>query len=276
MGGGDLNLKKSWHPQTMRNQERIWKEEQKALEEQRKLQQLQKELAEERAKQELVELQEKAGLVKRSNRIEWMYAVPAGAGGQLSSEKEDYLLGRKRADKALANAAKDASAATTPADTIALSNPNVGTQRDVMSKIREDPLLLIRQQEQRSLQQIMSNPLQVKKLKEGKDRKKEKKDKKDKKKKKHKSRSRSRSPRASSSRHDVSAQRDARFAAARAADLAEAEAAAAQLAITDSENAKLKQQLGIGGVPFGSGAGQSVADTIGRKKFYLDGRREGW
>ncbi|KNE66122.1 hypothetical protein AMAG_19348 [Allomyces macrogynus ATCC 38327] len=148
MGGGDLNLKKSWHPQTMRNQERIWKEEQKALEEQRKLQQLQKELAEERAKQELVELQEKAGLVKRSNRIEWMYAVPAGAGGQLSSEKEDYLLGRKRADKALA--AKDApAAATTPADTIALSNPNVGTQRDVMSKIREDPLLLIRQQEQR-------------------------------------------------------------------------------------------------------------------------------
>ncbi|KNE66121.1 hypothetical protein AMAG_19347 [Allomyces macrogynus ATCC 38327] len=73
---------------------------------------------------------------------------------------------------------------------------------------------------------------------------------------------------------DVSAQRDARFAAARAADLAEAEAA--QAGVTDTESAKLKQQLGISGVPFGSGAGRSVADTIGRKKFYLDGRREGW
>jgi hypothetical protein len=47
----------------MRNQERVWKEEQKALDEARQLEQLRKELAEERAKQDLQELQEKAGLV---------------------------------------------------------------------------------------------------------------------------------------------------------------------------------------------------------------------
>jgi len=31
MGGGDLNMKKSWHPLLMKNQERVWIEENKAV-----------------------------------------------------------------------------------------------------------------------------------------------------------------------------------------------------------------------------------------------------
>ena len=31
MGGGDLNMKKSWHPLLMKNQERVWLEEKKAV-----------------------------------------------------------------------------------------------------------------------------------------------------------------------------------------------------------------------------------------------------
>lgn len=31
MGGGDLNMKKSWHPLLMKNQERVWIEEKKAV-----------------------------------------------------------------------------------------------------------------------------------------------------------------------------------------------------------------------------------------------------
>jgi len=30
MGGGDLNMKKSWHPLLLKNQERVWLEEKKA------------------------------------------------------------------------------------------------------------------------------------------------------------------------------------------------------------------------------------------------------
>jgi hypothetical protein len=40
MGGGDLNLKKSWHPGTFKNQEIVWKKEQKLIEEKKKLAQL--------------------------------------------------------------------------------------------------------------------------------------------------------------------------------------------------------------------------------------------
>lgn len=31
MGGGDLNMKKSWHPLLIKNQERVWLEERKAV-----------------------------------------------------------------------------------------------------------------------------------------------------------------------------------------------------------------------------------------------------
>jgi hypothetical protein len=64
MGGGDLNLKKSWHTQTMRNLEKVWAVEQKAEEEDKKLEQLRKELAEERQRAEFVKMQEDAGLIK--------------------------------------------------------------------------------------------------------------------------------------------------------------------------------------------------------------------
>src|SRR6185369_11358611 len=54
-------MKKSWHPLLIKNQERVWKEEQKAAEEQKKLSQLKKELEEERQLQELRRMQEAAG-----------------------------------------------------------------------------------------------------------------------------------------------------------------------------------------------------------------------
>lgn len=45
------NLKKSWHPQTLRNVEKVWKAEQKAEAEAKKIDQLRKELEEERARE---------------------------------------------------------------------------------------------------------------------------------------------------------------------------------------------------------------------------------
>ena len=31
MGGGDLNMKKSWHPVLMKNQEKVWLKEKEAV-----------------------------------------------------------------------------------------------------------------------------------------------------------------------------------------------------------------------------------------------------
>ncbi len=60
MGGGDLNLKKSWHPATLANIEKVWLEEQKALEEEKKVVELEKELRKQREIEELRKMQEQA------------------------------------------------------------------------------------------------------------------------------------------------------------------------------------------------------------------------
>lgn len=61
MGSSDLNLKKSWHPATFKNQERVWIQEKKRKEEEAKIEQMRKELAEERQLQDLQRMQEDAG-----------------------------------------------------------------------------------------------------------------------------------------------------------------------------------------------------------------------
>lgn len=58
------NLKKSWHPQTMKNIERVWKAEQKYEAERKKIEELQKELKEERAREEITKYAEVTGAIK--------------------------------------------------------------------------------------------------------------------------------------------------------------------------------------------------------------------
>ncbi|KAI0669744.1 Pre-mRNA splicing factor-domain-containing protein [Trametes maxima] len=201
MGGGDLNMKKSWHPLLLKNQERVWLEEKKALEEKKKLDQLRKEKEEERQLQELQRMQEEQTGKKRQEKLEWMYATPATGSNQNPNDLEDYLLGKKRVDKIL-TADEHEKIGAAHKNFIATQYAN--TARDTASKIREDPLLAIKQQEQAAYQAVMSNPLRLRELQErtGIKVKKEKKDKKEKKKDKHKHRkdkhradSRSRSPR---------------------------------------------------------------------------------
>ncbi|KAI0639569.1 Pre-mRNA splicing factor-domain-containing protein [Trametes polyzona] len=200
MGGGDLNMKKSWHPLLLKNQERVWLEEKKALEEKKKLDQLRKEKEEERQLQELQRLQEEQTGKKRTEKLDWMYATPATGSNQNPNDLEDYLLGKKRVDKIL-TADENEKVGAAHKNFIATQYAN--TARDTAAKIREDPLLAIKQQEQAAYQALMSNPLRLRELQErtGIKVKKDKKDKKEKKKDKHKHRkdkhradSRSRSP----------------------------------------------------------------------------------
>ncbi|KAI8981382.1 Pre-mRNA splicing factor-domain-containing protein [Trametes punicea] len=202
MGGGDLNMKKSWHPLLLKNQERVWLEEKKALEEKKKLDQLRKEKEEERQLQELQRLQEEQTGKKRQEKLEWMYATPATGSNQNPNDLEDYLLGKKRVDKIL-TADENEKVGAAHKNFIATQYAN--TARDTAAKIREDPLLAIKQREQEALKAIMSNPLRLRELEEktGIKLKKDKKDRKDKDKKKDKHRhrkdkhredSRSRSP----------------------------------------------------------------------------------
>ncbi|KAJ3071303.1 RNA-splicing factor [Rhizoclosmatium hyalinum] len=193
-GGGDLNLKKSWHPQTLKNIERVYLRERAADEEKKKIEQKRKEIEEQRAHLELQALHEASGKVKkRTERLEWIYAGPAAAEA-MEEEREAYLLGKKRIDKLVeqGKTVDEMSAQSTFSANDALTyGANANSARDMQNKIREDPLLAIKRREQASLQAIINNPVRLKALKESKSsssdkKKKSKKDKKEKKEKKSK------------------------------------------------------------------------------------------
>ncbi|KAF7339297.1 Cir-N domain-containing protein [Mycena sanguinolenta] len=163
MGGGDLNMKKSWHPLLLKNQEQVWLKEKEALEEKKKLDQLRKEKEEERQLQELQRLQEEKTGKKRTEKLEWMYATPATGSSQNPNDLEDYLLGKKRVDKIL-TADENAKVGASHKNFIAVQNAN--SVRDIAAKIREDPLLAIKQQEQAALEALKANPLRLRELQE--------------------------------------------------------------------------------------------------------------
>jgi len=156
-------MKKSWHPLLMKNQERVWLEEKKALEERKKLDQLKKEKEEERQLQELQRMQEEQTGRKRAEKLEWMYATPATGSGANSNDLEDYLLGKKRVDKLLVGDENQALGASHK-NFIAIQHAN--TIRDTAAKVREDPLFMIKQQEQAALQALRENPLRLKEMQE--------------------------------------------------------------------------------------------------------------
>ena len=71
------------------------------LVEKKKIDQLRKEKEEERQLQELQRLQDEQTGKKRTEKLEWLYATPATGSSLNPNDSEDYLLGKKRADKIL-------------------------------------------------------------------------------------------------------------------------------------------------------------------------------
>jgi hypothetical protein len=156
--GGDLNLKKSWHPVLMSNQRRVWEEEKKALDERKRTDQRIKELKEERAKEEIQNKLEAAGSRKRVDRVDWMYQGPSSGQAGTTEEMEGYLLGKRRIDGLLkGNDNKKLEKAASEESFMALQHAN--TLRDTASKIREDPMLAIKRQEQAAYEAMMNDPV---------------------------------------------------------------------------------------------------------------------
>ena len=156
--GGDLNLKKSWHPVLMSNQRRVWEEEKKALDERKKIEAVRKERDEERQIQELQDLQEAAGGTKRVKRVDWMYSGPASGQAGTTEEMEGYLLGKRRIDHLVKGTdAKQLEKAATEESFMAVQRAN--TIKDTTAKIREDPMLAIKKQEQAAYEAMMNDPV---------------------------------------------------------------------------------------------------------------------
>ncbi|KAI9778624.1 MAG: RNA-splicing factor [Geoglossum umbratile] len=161
--GGDLNLKKSWHPAIHSNQKRVWEEEKRALEERKRIDQMIKERQEERQIQELQQMQEAAGGKKRIDRVDWMYSGPSSGQVGTTEEMEGYLLGKRRIDGLIKGTEhKNLEKAASQDSFMALQNAN--TLKDTAAKIREDPMLAIKRQEQAAYEAMMNDPVKRRQL----------------------------------------------------------------------------------------------------------------
>ncbi|PSK46113.1 hypothetical protein B9Z65_5081 [Elsinoe australis] len=155
--GGDLNLKKSWHPVLMSNQKRVWEEEKKALDERKKIEQVMKERAEERQILELQQMQESAGGKKRVERVDWMYNGPADGQKGTTEEMEGYLLGKRRLDGLVKRDPVEAIKKDAKQDGF-ITAQSANNAKDTASKVKSDPMLMIKQQEQAAYEAMMKDP----------------------------------------------------------------------------------------------------------------------
>jgi hypothetical protein len=173
--------KKGWHVSTMQNQERVWKREQEVLAEQKKIAELKREKAEEAKIEELRQLNEAASGVKRAKRVDFLYEQP-----MQRASAEDYLLGKKIDDLLLQDAkAQQQTALATGGAAAAATGGSAGSGGaagaanvpgslwlgdaldptvDTAAKIRDDPMFAIKERERDALKKLLSNPVQLKKL----------------------------------------------------------------------------------------------------------------
>lgn len=218
MGGGDLNLKKSWHPSTMRNMEKVWKAEQKHDLEKKRIAELQREIQQEKAREDMKKFAEDQGVLEKKSdiKLDWMYKGP---GTQV--DHEEYLLGKaidKNFEQLQRSQQQSSASISVPGRTDTCLPGSIfagsGEQVDIARKLQEDPLLAIRKKEIESRSQILKNPVKLKQIKElikkQKSSKSHSKHKKDKKKKK---KSKKRSKRSSSSDTEDDGDLDAKLLA---------------------------------------------------------------
>ena len=171
--------KKSWHTGTLKNQEEVWKREEKEQEEKKKLKEFQKQIDDERKIQEMRELagniitifknqynhnfnKGKAQQVKvTDNSLDWMYQGPkADDAGQ---NNDDYLLGKiyvpKNEEKSDIHKLQDSKKVG------ALWLNKVNSKNDTFSRINEDPLMMMKKTEIEARERILNNPVKMAKIK---------------------------------------------------------------------------------------------------------------
>ncbi|GAB2222878.1 hypothetical protein Droror1_Dr00017009 [Drosera rotundifolia] len=146
--------KKGWHTGSLRNIENVWKAEQKQEAEQKKLDELRKQILEERERSEFRLLQEQAGLVPHQERLDFLYDSGLSV-GKSSSEGFKALESLPRPE---AEASSSSKQAAVPG---ALFEDKPQSANDAWRKLHSDPLLMIRQKEQEALARIKNNPVKM-------------------------------------------------------------------------------------------------------------------
>lgn len=148
--------KKGWHTGSLRNIENVWKAEQKHETEQKKLEELRKQIQDEREQNEFRQLQEQAGLVPKQERLEFLYDSGLAVG---RSNSDNFPLGKPVEPPNNETGNELSKLAAVPGALFVDEKPQ--SANDVWRKLHTDPLLMIRQREQEALAQIKNNPVKM-------------------------------------------------------------------------------------------------------------------
>ncbi|OAD62964.1 Pre-mRNA-splicing factor CWC25 like protein [Eufriesea mexicana] len=172
MGGGDLNLKKSWHPSTMKNIEKVWKAEQQQSQEKKKIAELKKEIEMEKDREDMKKYAMEQGVIEKKDdkKLDWMYKGP----NQLIN-REEYLLGRPidKSFEQMTQVEKDIELNQVPRNHVehecippSLRFFSGNEQVDLARKMQEDPLYAIKKKEMETRNQLLKNPVKLKQLRQ--------------------------------------------------------------------------------------------------------------
>ncbi|KAK9825013.1 hypothetical protein WJX74_000705 [Apatococcus lobatus] len=164
--GGPLSFlnKKTWHPGNSQNQERLWKKEQEHAQEQKRLEEFKKQIAEERQKKELEDIAVNAGVKVQQDRLDWMYQGSMMAKAEAQQRQEEAMLEGRPVQL-------DADGGPSKAETVALlpsfySEDTPASANETWARLHSDPLFAIKQQEIAARKRIIQNPVQMDVIKE--------------------------------------------------------------------------------------------------------------
>lgn len=156
--GGPLAFlnKKTWHPGRIQNMEEVWKREQEAAKEQQRMEDLKKQIYEERAKEEMNAIAEAAGVKVRKDKLDWMYQGGVGA-RQEADQRHDAQTGDGVAENKEVVGHED-SRPVLPSyyqeDTPASAN-------EMWQRLHGDPLFAMKQREIQARRSIIANPVKM-------------------------------------------------------------------------------------------------------------------
>lgn len=134
--------------------EEVWKREQAAAKEDQKLADLRKQIAEERAREELHSMAEAAGVQVRQDRLDWMYQ-----GGVMARQEADQ---RAAAQEPQPEPSTSTEARALPSF---YTNDTPASANEMWQRLHTDPLFAMKQQELVMRRQILANPVQMEAIK---------------------------------------------------------------------------------------------------------------
>ncbi|GMH39144.1 hypothetical protein BSKO_07042 [Bryopsis sp. KO-2023] len=161
-GGGPLAFlnKKTWHTGSLRVMEEVWKREQEHEKEMRQIEELKKQKAEERQLEEMERVAEEAGHTRKKDCLGWMYQGGIAAKGEAERRQQEAEAMSKPVQL------EENEQAVSKADHVSLL-PSFYTEdtpksaNEAWARLNNDPLFMIKRQEQAALQKIRSNPVQM-------------------------------------------------------------------------------------------------------------------